>query len=280
MHAFDSAVAAVLGPSQSALPENLVLDLLGSLEYYQVPLAIQNGSFVCARGYNSQNACSQFLVWAMATSRCAIRPFTQAEVLKHISQQGSKSRKMWEGWGVDHTTLEEERQTLNRVATPWFERSDFWGRPQPSEILPPLLFVHMCEYRQVLDDDGLGLVGVERALANLRRPGVRSQFTARLATELGNKVQMGPNPRRNCILQRALTTIISLKPAPDPLRRTRASQSPALFTSVNPRERKPTPAADPLRRTRASQSATQAIAQVQEQLGKRNGLIPMCSREG
>ena len=80
VYALDNAVAAVLGPSQSAIPEKLILDFLDSLEYYQVPLAIRDGSFVCARGYNSQNACMQFLVWAMATGRCAIRPFTQAEV--------------------------------------------------------------------------------------------------------------------------------------------------------------------------------------------------------
>ena len=134
------------------------------------------------------------------------------------------------------------------MATPWFGRIDFWGRPPPSEILPPLLFVHMCEYRQVLADERLGLVGVGRALANLRRPGVRSQFTARLAAELASKVQMGPNPRRNRILQRALTTIIGLKPATDPLRRTRASQSPALFTEVNPRAEASSASARPRKR--------------------------------
>ena len=100
---------------------------------------------------------------------------------------------------------------------------------------------------------------VERALANLRRPGVRSQFTARLSAELANGGQMGPNPIRTCILQRALTTIIGLKLAADPLRRTRASQSPALFTEVSPRAEASSESARPRKRKQASAQVSDGL---------------------
>ena len=69
VYVFDSAVIEVLGPGRAALPEILVLDLLDAFQVCKVPLVVRGSKVACASGFNSQNAATQFLVWAMGTGR-------------------------------------------------------------------------------------------------------------------------------------------------------------------------------------------------------------------
>ena len=111
------------------------------------------------------------------------------------------------GGFLGHADFEEERQVLSRVAVSWFKPGDFCGRPQPAGILPPLLFASVCEYRQAIADPELGLLGVERALLNLREHAVQRRLTDELAAEIANSRLLGGQSTRKCLLQRALQSI-------------------------------------------------------------------------
>ena len=111
------------------------------------------------------------------------------------------------GGFLGHADFEEQRQVLSRVAVSWFKPGDFCGRPQPAGILPPLLFASVCEYRQAIADPELGLLGVERALLNLREHAVQRRLTDELAAEIANSRLLGGQSTRKCLLQRALQSI-------------------------------------------------------------------------
>ena len=205
IYVFDRAVLEVLGPCQDALSEFMVLDLLDAFHVCKVPLAVQGPKVACASGFTRQNAATQFLVWAMSTSRCAVRPFTQREIQSYMNKQGVKEQ--WAGGAACAEKFEERRQLFSRRAKPWFKPGSICGRRQPPDILPPLFFASMCEYRQAIADPTLGSPGVVRALLKLREHEIQRHFTGELAAELATLGPSSGQPMRKCLLLRALRGI-------------------------------------------------------------------------
>ena len=122
---------------------------------------------------------------------------------KIVRQQGSKTREWLQETDITWEKFEVLRQALNTHARPWSVVHEFGGS-LPSQILPHLIFPHLCEYRQALDDPTIGSAGVAAALAK-----IPESYAHSVSNIMGQFMREGSklNPRK-CLLQHVVNAIL------------------------------------------------------------------------
>ena len=161
----------------------------------------------------TKNVGLTLLVWGQATQRCAVRPLTANELQCLASKQGFNLQQwLQQKGGLDPIEFEQQRQWLQQVAFPWFQPDGYCGRAQSKEILPYLMLVSQCEYRQAIQDTALGPRGIQSAVDATRHQAVVLQFSRALAIELGGgpKLRSDPQWYTECLFQRVCRKLLTL----------------------------------------------------------------------
>ena len=169
-------------------------------------------SVTFANHYNGVNAGWGFLSWAVLSRRCRLGPLSTIAFDIAMDGQSDKAAAQLRALGIDSAeALEHKRATLERCAKPLLPAAqyEFHGRRMEEDLplLPSLVFVHACEFAQVLNDKEIGEAGVKEVIG--LPPDVYQAQVLQTLEKLMAEVEPDSTGRTSCYMQLLMKTVLA-----------------------------------------------------------------------
>ena len=146
------------GQRGQEMPESVAYAVLTACEG-NLPISLREGHVTCARGYHAINAGCGVLSWGVLTGKCRSWRLTPRILELMLEGQQPKSLELFEHLKLRSAAdWQKKCDQVGRVRRPW-KRADPDSRLEITELdemMPNLLFIHLCEWGQGRVDPAIG----------------------------------------------------------------------------------------------------------------------------